>query len=318
MQHIQVKILRVSVLLLLLVVSASCVTTDVGQIPRLIETKERMFWEIQGTSADGTPSSVYILGTIHIGDERLYPLSEPVKNTFVNADRIVGELSSADIINIQVATTEKFLQAASASMRGTDPLTNYLTQKEIDFLENIIGTTEVLDAAYLFDPWFLLMILSIVELEKIELSSEYGLDFVLYAFAKELGIEVEGLDTLKTQMDIILYDGFSFKEQLEILQDALKNFMRTEPHFTADDMYEMYISNNKKAMAEFFVNEENLSATLQKYIKILLSDRNSAWAQKISLYIEEGGTTFIFAGVGHFVGDNSVFDYMKRDGVLRN
>ncbi|MBR7064721.1 MAG: hypothetical protein IKI31_06220, partial [Treponema sp.] len=35
------------------------------------KTKERMFWQIDALDANGKKSTVYIQGTIHMGDERL-------------------------------------------------------------------------------------------------------------------------------------------------------------------------------------------------------------------------------------------------------
>ena len=49
----------------------------------------------------------------------------------------------------------------------------------------------------------------------------------------------------------------------------------------------------------------------------MLTDRHSAWADKIKTWLAEGGSTFIFAGSAHFVGNDSVFFYLKQNGTLR-
>jgi uncharacterized protein YbaP (TraB family) len=46
-----------------------------------------MFWRITGTDAAGKQATVYIQGTIHLGDDRLYPLSGSVLNAWNSADR---------------------------------------------------------------------------------------------------------------------------------------------------------------------------------------------------------------------------------------
>ena len=46
----------------------------------LTRTDSRLFWRIDGTDASGNPSTVYIQGTFHLGDERIFPLSEEVIN----------------------------------------------------------------------------------------------------------------------------------------------------------------------------------------------------------------------------------------------
>lgn len=309
------RVLTVVLLFGMLLATTACATTAATEKLVLTETDERMFWEIHGTSLDGTPSTVYILGTIHLGDERLYPLPDAVQDAFENADRVFGELSAEDMVNAQTVLVEK-MAAVSENIDPENTLANHLSQDEIIFLESIFGQ-EYLQTAFLFDPWFLLMLLTTFELEKTELTAEYGLDFVLLSNAAEIGIEVKGLDTLETQMNIIIYEAFTFAEQLEILHETIKAFMEVKPSdLTTDDMYDIYIDNDKEGLAEFFEEEETTSIILEKYMKLVLADRDSAWAQLIPTYIEEGGTTFIFAGAAHFVGDNSVFEHMKRNEVL--
>lgn len=283
---------------------------------RIIEKSERMFWEIRGTSADGTPSSVYILGTVHVGDERLYPLPDAVQNALKTADRVFGELSTEDIGNVQAVLAERIMEEAE-NIDFENTLADHLSQEEISFLENVLSE-EYLQAAFLYKPWFLLTLLTTVELEKTTLSAQYGLDFVLLSTAAGLGIEVQGLDTPEVQMNIVLYEDFTFEEQLEILRETLKNLMeQNTSDATIDDLYEVYLNDDKEAMAKL-IGETQVTSSIavEKYMKMIFYDRDSAWAQLIPTYIEEGGTTFIFAGAGHFVGDNSVFEHMKRNKIL--
>ncbi|MBO7486177.1 MAG: TraB/GumN family protein, partial [Spirochaetaceae bacterium] len=53
------------------------------------------------------------------------------------------------------------------------------------------------------------------------------------------------------------------------------------------------------------------------YYKKMFDERNKKWADKIADYLKQGGKTFIFAGTGHFTGDNSVFSYMRKNGTLQ-
>ncbi|MBQ2205964.1 MAG: TraB/GumN family protein, partial [Treponema sp.] len=46
-------------------------------------------------------------------------------------------------------------------------------------------------------------------------------------------------------------------------------------------------------------------------------ERNEKWAKRIQSYIEMGGTTFVYAGAAHWVGEKSVFAYLEEWGVVR-
>ena len=78
-------------------VLTSCVSTPSAskKAPAILtKTDSRAFWRIDGTDKNGNPSTVYIQGTFHLGDERIFPLSEEVQQAFINADRHAGEIST--------------------------------------------------------------------------------------------------------------------------------------------------------------------------------------------------------------------------------
>ncbi|MBQ0167452.1 MAG: TraB/GumN family protein [Treponema sp.] len=54
----------------------------------------------------------------------------------------------------------------------------------------------------------------------------------------------------------------------------------------------------------------------EEYEKVLIFDRNEKWAGIFEDILEEGGTTFVYAGTLHFVGDHSVFKHMEENGTL--
>ena len=71
-----------------------------------------------------------------------------------------------------------------------------------------------------------------------------------------------------------------------------------------------------KKMEELFTqsneDEENSDPLYQQYHDLVYTNRNKDWAEDITNYLNEGGTTFIFAGCAHWLGDDSVFHYLKE------
>jgi hypothetical protein len=62
--------------------------------------------------------------------------------------------------------------------------------------------------------------------------------------------------------------------------------------------------------------DEKRSAIYKDYDRMLYNDRNKAWAEKITDYLDAGGETFIFAGCAHFTAGETVFHYLKKLGTL--
>jgi uncharacterized protein YbaP (TraB family) len=50
---------------------------------------------------------------------------------------------------------------------------------------------------------------------------------------------------------------------------------------------------------------------------MVYANRNKDWANDITEYLAQGGTTFIFAGTAHWVGNDSVFNYLRKLGTIK-
>ncbi len=287
---------------------------------QLSKQNERMFWVINGTDKNGNPSAVYIQGTIHIGDDRLYPLADAVLDAWENADCVMGEISSVDMASLQTAV-QRDMFASYRRAKGKN-LYDFLNEDELAVLYTLIDGSQF-DAYGSFEPWVLNSVLSTLSYSDSGLDGSLGLDQKFLAMADEDGRIVEGLDTLRTQLDVLEFG--TYDEQLLILKQTLSAFI--EDSDDSDEllarMYEAYLADDADALAEivsiessFGESEEEVALT-QAYMKALFTDRNQAWAEKIATLLAEGGTTFIFAGAGHFVGENSVFAFLKKNGTIR-
>ena len=129
----------------------------------------------------------------------------------------------------------------------------------------------------------------------------------------------DGLDDAQTQLDLIAYGDWD--TQMTMLRDTLADLRDLET--AADEMtnlYEIFLSGDEQAFEAFyfkdFENEIKKYPIYEEYFSLLLNQRNKAWAVKIADYLDQPGVTFIFAGCAHFVGPNSVFEYMRKNGDL--
>ena len=86
-----------------------------------------------------------------------------------------------------------------------------------------------------------------------------------------------------------------------------------------NDLYEAYLANDAKKLESILtlsrMADEARGEFYRAYYNKLFTERNKAWADKILQYLDEGGTTFIFAGCGHFVGHDSVFANLEKRGI---
>lgn len=294
----------------------SCATTGGKAKATLTECPERMFWRIDGTDRKGSPSTVYVQGTFHLGDNKMYPLADGVVSAWSKADRLVAEIASKDYMLLQAKLME--LMVDSYKKAGGRVVTDRLTEEQKKTLQDFFDK-EMMDQFTLFEPWVTTYSLASMLYANSGLSPEYGLDNGLLASAQEEGRDVEGLDELQTQLDVITYG--SYDEQLDMLRDLLDELKDpSEEIAEAKAMYDSYLKDDRASFGKLFQedmeDDEAKHKFYENYYKMVITDRNKDWAKDITGYLREGGTTFIFAGAGHWVGEGSVFDCLRKMGTI--
>ncbi len=295
----------------------SCATTPQKQPAKFTERPERRFWQMQ-RQPDGGFSTVYVLGTIHMADERIYPFAQTVLDAFDSADRIVGEISTEGWSRFEPELMKMMLNSISLDKDVSD-LRQRLSPEEIQILE-MLFEPEVLDSLCFFEPWVLNTSLSGLAVSQYtSLSAQMGPDVQLIIRAGSEDREMEGLDELETQLALL--DFGTYEQQLEILRSSIASFSDPSADLSLlEGMYSAYEADDRKLVGEFS-EESNRQAVEEmpfyaEYVKMLYDDRNSDWADKMDAYLDIPGTTFVFAGAGHFTGDNSVFDIMEERGYI--
>ena len=124
----------------------------------------------------------------------------------------------------------------------------------------------------------------------------------------------------------------TYEEQLAVLKSMLT--VLEDPtifNLYINTLYEAYIAGDIEGVlrADEVGNDEVEKASgvdkdpefeeySKKYDEQLLTKRNRAWADKIKKCLNEGGETFIFAGCLHFIGKDSVFEFLRKNGTLKN
>lgn len=278
--------------------------------------EDAMCWKLTNSE---TNSTVYILGTFHLADERAFPLPDDVLEGLSKANRLVGEIASDDYVALGEKLTAEF-QTAFLSMNGVEgDLTEYLTEEECEVLYSIYGD-EYYGIYILFQPWVINYELSNALYTSSNLSAQYGYDVVLTSTAMQNGVPVEGLDSIDAQINALNWG--TFDEQLFLLKQTLAAFKDLDNTIKeVSEQYETYLSHDAEKMnAIMFRNDAKDMKNypfLKDYYYTLFGARNEKWAYQIAEYLnEENSTTFIFAGAGHFIRNDSVFHYMMEQGSL--
>jgi uncharacterized protein YbaP (TraB family) len=156
-----------------------------------------------------------------------------------------------------------------------------------------------------FRPWFLAVTLTVLELQRLGFSLDYGIDIHFYGKAGMDEKEIGFLEPVDFQLELL--GKMNAQDQKAFLGQTLKDLDVAAQ--MADDMLKYW----KKG------DVNNLYAVLFKsfedYPQIenrLLRRRNIDWVKKIEEMMAEEKNIFIIVGAGHLIGPGSVVALLKR------
>lgn len=270
-----------------------------------------MLWQIDGWSENGEPSTVYLLGTYHAGDERISGFPECVQTALDSSDRFCCELSKKDWDRFPELVNDLTMKSVLTDFSHT--LVDDLSQDEIVLISTFVDN-QTLAQLICFEPWVLNNYLQSVLILASGLDTTKAYDIMIMDELSKKNSDFDGLDEAQVQLDLTAYGDWN--TQLIMLRDTLRDLrdLKTSVQEIAD-LYEIFLTGDAQAFEEAYYKdleeEINTQPVYKDYIQKLLADRNEIWAQKIQSYIKMGGTTFIFAGTAHFTGKDSVFAYLE-------
>lgn len=308
--------LLITTALLVLSIASLYAQSTLKEPASLTECKERLFWRIDGIDQNGNPSTLYIQGTIHIGDKKLLKVPGKVMKAFSKADRYVGEISTDHWGTAQ----QLMVSMVKDSYDENRNIMDHLSPEGKRVFTSIYPLPVLQKKISGYEPWVITMTVTQNVYKMTELDPVYALDSFFEGKVKEAGYKTEGLDLPETQLSIMRFE--NYESQLKILESTLKEYPYTEIAELIKKMYQAYLKNDKAALLDAIMQEEEQDTQedaelAERYHKKLYVDRNQAWAEKFENYLNQGGTTFIFAGSAHFLGEESVFAFMKERGSLK-
>ena len=262
---------------------------------------------------------MYLMGTIHVGDERTGFLPDAVYAALDGSDALAVEFDvmafeeamttdaalaaqiSALYINADGSATSALLEEADSTeaIRLLTISGNYNAM--VDLMKPAIWNQSIDNYYMTFDRG---------------ITSDKGLDMRLLKRAKEAGMEIRDIESGLAQMEMMT--GYSTDLQLMLLKESLDV---TAAEYCAEvrDLYEAWCRGDEAELRGLM--EEDLSdmteeelALYQEYIDAMVISRNAAMLEVAKAYLESGDTVFYAVGLAHLLQENGLVDSLKEAG----
>ncbi|RVU54336.1 TraB/GumN family protein [Anaerosphaera multitolerans] len=254
--------------------------------------------------AENKGNIVYMLGSIHLGSNDMYPLKKEIVDAFYNSDELYVEV---DISNEESSYMADLMPRTDGTTLKDD-LGEEVYSKLKKYMDNYEIPEENYNNLKLWAAYN--QISNIPIFVNQPLGTSLGIDSHFISHAKLLGKPVKELESIKLQADTLAsYDENEYKKMLiDLIEDLDENGEKNHID-SLNYMYKAWIDGNEEYMK--LSSDPN-----NPFSQLLLKDRDPKMADQIEemLNSEEGKTYFVVVGSLHYVPDNSVLKYLEDKG----
>lgn len=258
--------------------------------------------------------TIYMLGTLHVGDPSDYPPGQPFRRP------ILAALAASPVLALELSPDDLLESADDVSRYGVcrypclpkllpEPLWQRLAAR-------LHGNPAALDGIRRMRPWLAALVVETYDSLSAGLQTEYGTEAQLQnVFLKKKGARVVGLETLAEQMRA--FTGLTLAEQREMLA---QDIVQTPAQNAADvqALHRLWRIGDADALAAWAsAKSERLARSRPVADAIdnkILYERNRRFAARSIALAGPNRPLFVAVGALHLGGPKGVIELLKRQG----
>ncbi|KAB0475746.1 TraB/GumN family protein [Vibrio chagasii] len=252
---------------------------------------EPLYWQ-----AKKDDLTLTILGSVHVGDESMYPLPTQITDTLKESDGLIIETDIRKSEGVVYPTT-------------TVTTADVLSAEQKQLLTSIskslgMPTQQLLSSP----PWATSLSIQMQQLKNLGYGSAGGVDATLAYKATIQDVPVISLEPLQFQIDLIAGQKDSGKEWL---LTSLEEFDQTDR--VVHCLIESWKAGDESKLEDF----AELSEMPTELEKAFLTDRNVDWANKLSSNdwkLDTKGHYLLVVGTLHLIGEGNLLQLLEDKG----
>lgn len=255
-------------------------------------------------SIESPQNTLYLLGSVHLLQEKDYPLPAVLETAYQDAERLVFEV---DLNEAQSPEVQQ-LMLKKATLSNGETLQTVLSSKTYQLAEQKAEEVGLpIQAMAQFEPWFFSLSLLATKLNQLGFQAQYGVDRHYYDRAVKDGKEISALETIAEQINV--FDALNPSNQDDYVQQTLLELDTLGNSIT--DIVQAW------KVGDLATIENLLFESFEQYPDMrtkLFDDRNQNWLQTLVPLLEKEEDYLVVVGAGHLVGDNNVLQLLEDKG----
>ncbi|MCL2157970.1 MAG: TraB/GumN family protein [Oscillospiraceae bacterium] len=283
-----------------------------------------LFWQISG---EGLPNTVYLLGTVHMGDSSIYPFSRPMleafdSSTYLGVEANVYTMSQEDL---------DYMIEGQMIQDGTT-IRDYISEETYELYKEVAESFGM--SAEIYDyikPWAAaLNIQAAMTSGETEYATSLALGMDMFFLAKAVSFEKDIVEIESVKYQIDLFNSFSNELQELLLVSIIAPTDEDETSLSVEEMAElaqMYMAvlveavrtGDEATLTEMILAERDYYSDplMEEYYTKLWDMRNVSMTETIEEYLADAsaeGDFFVAVGAGHTVGETGIANTLKNKG----
>ncbi|GHV43033.1 hypothetical protein FACS189490_12960 [Clostridia bacterium] len=266
-----------------------------------------LFYKV--SDADNT---VYLLGSVHILNNAVYPMSKAVMAGFADSTVLVGEIDMSD--------TGEMLDLAARYMYydGGDTIDKHISAEDYALYEEYMGTVGLTKETYdVIKPWAAAITIQSITASLAQGDAGLGADQLFFAIAGDRKV----LELESAEFQYKLLDGLSESTQSWLLSSSLNG--EESDSESVVGMVDAWVHGDAEAMDSLVSAEdtdgelsEAEAAAAKEYHIALFESRNGAMSEKVIKMLTDDAVNnyFVIAGAGHMVGETGIVKSLEKAG----
>lgn len=253
-------------------------------------------------------ATVYLLGSIHAGKKKTFPLAPVIEKAFNRSQVLAVEL---DITDPDLLDEVKDIVKKEGFYSDDDSLTNHLPERVLDKLESFQKKKWLIlprASLYRMKPWLAAMTVSQYKSSGRGFDAKYGVDRYLIGKCQDRDdMKLVSLETARYQMSV--FTGMSRDMQLAYLESTLDD--KPDSSDNIETLYNIWQSGDYDTMVRFI---REFSRQYPDVYARLFDIRNTNMAERITEIASPGEVLFVVVGAGHMVGPTGVPQLLRERG----
>lgn len=276
-----------------------------------------LFYHVTGP--DG--QELWLLGTIHVGDDRTGYLPDEIYAAFDSADALAVECNTRTF-DKQVEADEELQAAVAEAYYYTDGTTtaDHVDDEKLyeDALKLMKATgNHFYNAPYMTVPVWAQFLENYIVQQGYTLSSDKGVDNRLMMRAEENNKTILEVESNLFQLQMLT--GWSHELSLLLLEEAVYSDF-PQYHSSLIEMYELWCSGDEAALIAY-LTETDLSDMTEEELKLyeeyntaMSTDRDKDMIKTAISYLESGDTVFFAVGLAHVLAESGLVNGLREAG----